>query len=170
MAKKFFSKILDAIGIEETSMEDEYDEYEEYDDFEGDEAEMAEEYEPEEEVLKYSNRKSKRNINNNKVVDLPSSAAMRMVVYQPNSYDDTQNIIDFLKARKPVVVNLEMLEIDVAQRVLDFISGAIYSLNGSIHKVSKGIFILAPMSVDITGNVGDAMGASNFYNLGRQPR
>ncbi len=119
-------------------------------------------------MLSYNNRKSRKS--NSKVVDLPPSSGMKMVVYQPTSYDDTQNIIDFLKARKPVIVNLEMLEIDVAQRVLDFISGAIYSLNGGIHKVSKGIFVLAPMNVDISGNVGEGLAASSFYNLGRQHR
>ena len=167
MAKKFFNKILDAIGIEEAD-EEEYD----YDDFETDEIDMADEYEDEDEdVLMYDNSNHKKNRKNSKVVDMPTapSNGMRMVVYQPTSYDDTQNIIDFLKARKPVVVNLEILEIDVAQRVLDFISGAIYSLNGSIHKVSKGIFILAPFGVDISGNIGDSMNSS-FYNLGRQSR
>lgn len=77
---------------------------------------------------------------------------VRMVVFQPQTYDDTQTIIDNLKAHKPVIVNLETLNPDIAQRVLDFIGGAIYALDGSVRKVSKGIFLLAPEGVDIAGN------------------
>jgi FtsZ-interacting cell division protein YlmF len=71
-----------------------------------------------------------------------SADSVRMVVFQPQTYEDTQTIIDNLKTRKPVIVNLENLNVDVAQRVLDFISGAIYALDGSVRKVSKGIFLL----------------------------
>ncbi|MGI6168945.1 MAG: cell division protein SepF [Christensenellales bacterium] len=155
MAKKFFNKILDVIGIEEASLQDEEMDYDEFDSIE-------EEY-IQEPVYTKSNRRGK-------VVDLPTGNGMKMVVYKPANYDDTQDIIDYLKARKPVVVNLETLEIDVAQRVLDFISGAVYSLNGSIHKVSKGIFVLAPTNVDISGNVADDLNVNTFYSLSKAQR
>lgn len=77
---------------------------------------------------------------------------MKMIVYHPISYEDTQNIIDNLKSRKPVIVNMEELEIDCAQRILDFMAGAIYALNGSIYKISRGIFVVAPTNYDIIGN------------------
>ena len=80
------------------------------------------------------------------------SSFVRMVVFQPQTYDDTQNIIDNLKSGKPVIINLETLNPDIAQRVLDFVGGAIYALDGNIRKVSKGIFLLAPSGVDIAGN------------------
>lgn len=156
MAKKFFNKILDVIGIEEAALEDEEMDYEEFDS-------MEEEEYIQEPVYTKSNRRGK-------VVDLPTGNGMKMVVYKPANYDDTQDVIDYLKARKPVVVNLETLEIDVAQRVLDFISGAVYSLNGSIHKVSKGIFVLAPTNVDISGNVADDLNVNAFYSLGKGQR
>jgi cell division inhibitor SepF len=156
LAKKFFNKILDVIGIEEAALEDEEMDYEEFDS-------MEEEEYIQEPVYTKSNRRGK-------VVDLPTGNGMKMVVYKPANYDDTQDVIDYLKARKPVVVNLETLEIDVAQRVLDFISGAVYSLNGSIHKVSKGIFVLAPTNVDISGNVADDLNVNAFYSLGKGQR
>ncbi|MDD3243901.1 MAG: cell division protein SepF [Eubacteriales bacterium] len=91
-----------------------------------------------------------------KVVGMPSSASagagIRVVVYQPQSYDDTQRIIDELKAHRAIIINLENLKIDVAQRVLDFISGAVYALDGSVRKISRGIFLVAPSNVDISGN------------------
>lgn len=94
-----------------------------------------------------------------RVSPMPSSnnsqnSFVRMVVFQPQTYEDTQTIIDNLKAKKPVIVNLETLNVDVAQRVLDFMSGAIYALDGNVRKVSKGIFLLAPEGVDIAGNFG----------------
>ena len=102
-----------------------------------------------------------------------SADAVRMVVFQPQTYEDTQTIIDNLKSRKPVIVNLESLNADVAQRVLDFISGAIYALDGSVRKVSKGIFLLAPNGVDISGNFTSALPGSvkgkNYFNLPRRP-
>ena len=102
-----------------------------------------------------------------------SADSVRMVVFQPQTYEDTQTIIDNLKTRKPVIVNLENLNVDVAQRVLDFISGAIYALDGSVRKVSKGIFLLAPKGVDISGNFTSALPGSikgkNYFNLPRRP-
>ena len=85
-------------------------------------------------------------------VPMPNVAAMKMIVYHPVSYEDAQNIIDNLKARKPVIVNMEELDVAAAQRILDFISGAIYALNGTIAKISRGIFVVAPTNYDVIGN------------------
>ena len=85
-------------------------------------------------------------------VPMPNVAAMKMIVYHPVSYEDAQNIIDNLKSRKPVIVNMEELDVAAAQRILDFISGAIYALNGTIAKISRGIFVVAPTNYDVIGN------------------
>ena len=85
-------------------------------------------------------------------VPMPNVAAMKMIVYHPVSYEDAQNIIDNLKARKPVIVNMEELDVAAAQRILDFISGAIYALSGTIAKISRGIFVVAPNNYDVIGN------------------
>ncbi len=90
-----------------------------------------------------------------------SSDAVRMVVLQPQSMEDTQTVIDNLRLGKPVIVNLENLQSEAAQRLLDFISGAIYALEGNIRKVSRGIFLLAPDGVDISGNIASSF-ASNI--------
>jgi len=89
-----------------------------------------------------------------------SSDAVRMVVLQPQSMEDTQTVIDNLRLGKPVIVNLENLSGDAAQRLLDFISGAIYALEGNVRKVSRGIFLLAPDGVDISGNVASSFAAN----------
>ena len=80
---------------------------------------------------------------------------------QPQSMEDTQTVIDNLRLGKPVIVNLENLQSEAAQRLLDFISGAIYALEGNIRKVSRGIFLLAPDGVDISGNIASSF-ASNI--------
>ena len=87
--------------------------------------------------------------------NLPVSGGMKMIVYHPVSYEDTQIIIDNLKSRKPVIVNMEELDMDCAQRILDFLSGAIYALNGTMCKVSRGIFVVAPNNYDVVGNEDD---------------
>jgi len=90
--------------------------------------------------------------------NLPISGGMKMIVYHPVSYEDTQSIIDNLKNRKPVIVNMEELEVDCAQRILDFLSGAVYALNGTMCKISRGIFVVAPNNYDVVGNGEDDYG------------
>ncbi|MDR1619526.1 MAG: cell division protein SepF [Clostridiales bacterium] len=135
----FFNKFLDYIGIEETEFEDEY-----LDDYYQDTPEAPDN------VVNFGAREKKRN--NSNVVNMPAAMQMKMIVYHPISYEDTQNIIDNLKSRKPVIVNMEELEIECAQRILDFMAGAVYALNGTIFKISCGIFVVAPTNYDIIGN------------------
>ncbi|MCL2862229.1 MAG: cell division protein SepF [Firmicutes bacterium] len=73
-----------------------------------------------------------------------------VVVYEPKNPDDVQNLIDYLKRREPAIVNLDNLEMDRAQRILDFISGAAYALSGSVHRVASNIFLISPEGVEIT--------------------
>ncbi|MBR0135547.1 MAG: cell division protein SepF [Clostridia bacterium] len=88
-----------------------------------------------------------------KVVDLPvSSARSKLIVYRPVSYEDTMSIIDNLKSRKPIILNMENIEIDVAQRILDFMSGACSAMGGDIRKVSAKIFAVVPADYEIVGN------------------
>ncbi len=88
-----------------------------------------------------------------KVVDLPvSSARSKLIVYRPVSYEDTMSIIDNLKSRKPIILNMENIEIEVAQRILDFMSGACSAMGGDIRKISAKIFAVVPADYEIVGN------------------
>jgi cell division inhibitor SepF len=82
-------------------------------------------------------------------------ASMKMIVYHPVCYDDAQTIVDNLKNRRPVIVNMEELDGNTAQRVLDFLLGAIYATNGTANKVSRGIFLFAPHDVAVEDTVED---------------
>lgn len=88
------------------------------------------------------------------LVGLPSAAKpMRMAVSKPTKFEQVQVIADYLKNRNPVVVNVEAMELDMARRVIDFLSGTVYALNGSMQKVSPGIFLLLPHNVEVTGDL-----------------
>ena len=80
---------------------------------------------------------------------------MKVILIEPTSYDDVQDICDNLKNKKPIIINFENLDKDIARRMVDFVSGAVYALDGTIQKVSNGIVIAAPPNVDILGSIGD---------------
>jgi len=147
-----YNKFLDFIGIAESEeIEDERDEY--YDNRRG----------KEDSVVSFGGRSggsarerfSGRTPASASGSNLPISGAMKMIVYHPVSYEDTQAIIDNLKNRKPVIVNMEELELETAMRILDFLSGAVYALNGTMCKISRSIFVVAPNNYDVVGNGED---------------
>ena len=92
-----------------------------------------------------------------KVVNIHTTAQLKVVVMQPQTYDDAAEIVDHLKSKKPVIVNLEKLEKEIARKVVDFLSGAVYALDGNIQKVSNGIFLIAPYNVGIMGDFKDEL-------------
>lgn len=91
-----------------------------------------------------------------RVVPLRSVSAARsnleVSIMKPTRFDDSQDICDMLVSERATVVNLEGLDLALAQRIMDFISGAVYSLNGKIHQISNLVFIISPESVDISGD------------------
>ena len=87
---------------------------------------------------------------------------MKMIIFRPTSYDETQSVIDSLKARKPIIVNLDEIDVAVAQRILDFISGAVYALGGDIKKAARNIFVVAPSNVQVTSNMTNERSTMDF--------
>lgn len=79
-----------------------------------------------------------------------ASDIMKMIVVEPQGFDECPKLVDSLKAKKPIVINLENLETDVARKIFDFLSGATYALNGNVQKIANNIFVFAPSNVDIT--------------------
>lgn len=80
-----------------------------------------------------------------------NASDMIITVHEPLSYDESPNIVDDLREHKAVVLNFEQLDIDVKREIFDFVSGALYALDGKIQKVNKDIFVLAPNNVEIDG-------------------
>lgn len=89
---------------------------------------------------------------NSQVVSIHTNVQMQVCIIKPEKYEDAQEICDHVKARKPVVVNLEKIEYPTAQRIMDFLSGTCYSLDGTIQRVANNIFIIAPENVDVSGD------------------
>ena len=82
-----------------------------------------------------------------------TSTGLKLVVTEPTGFEESPKLVDSLKARKPVIINLENLETDVARKIFDFLSGATYALNGNVQKVANNIFIFAPENVDVAYNM-----------------
>jgi len=89
-----------------------------------------------------------------------SGKNMEVFVIKPSNMEDTREIADTLLANCTVVLNLEGLDVEMAQRVIDFSSGACYSIDGSLQKVSNYIFILTPANVGISGDITDILGST----------
>ena len=87
-----------------------------------------------------------------KVVPMNNRSMMEVNIIKPTTFADSQNICNMLLSGRPVVVNLEGFDPDDAQRIMDFISGCIYSIKGQYHQISKYIFIFTPENVDISGD------------------
>jgi len=82
---------------------------------------------------------------------------IRLILCEPRHYSDAQDIADNLRHRRPVVVNLHRVEKDQAKRIIDFLSGTVYALNGDIQKVGDTIFVCTPDHVDIQGTISSVL-------------
>jgi len=83
------------------------------------------------------------------VVSIAQPKAMRVVVVEPATFDEVQAIALNLRSRRPVIVNLERTDREVARRIVDFLSGATYALGGAMQRVGGAIFLFAPHNVDV---------------------
>ncbi len=142
MSGALMNKVWDLFGMDSA-------EPEEYDD------ENVYEYEDEEEEVEDKKLFGRKNREKEKVVSMPQaqSNAIKMVISQPTTFEQSDEICSFLKEKKSVIVNLEYVNKDVARRIVDFISGGVYALDGYIQKVSNSIFLVAPSNYEITNEM-----------------
>ena len=139
MAVAIVNKFLDALGLsndneQETENEDIYNIEEEKDTEEVEERGI------------FGNKKGK-------ITSMPQIQAVKMVITQPTSFDQSEEICNYLKEKKSIIVNLEYVNKDVARRIIDFLSGAVHALNGHIQTVSNSIFLIAPVNYDIESDL-----------------
>lgn len=87
-------------------------------------------------------------------------AGMEVCVIKPNSVEEAREITETLLANRTVVLNLEGLDVDIAQRIIDFTSGSCFAISGNLQKISHYIFIITPASVDISGDFQDLIAGS----------
>ncbi len=137
-------KIFDFFGGDSAEPEEFEDENIYEDDYEVEEVEEGRKF--------FGRRNSK---DKDKIVQMPQAQtnAIKMVISQPTTFEQSDEICSFLKEKKSVIVNLEYVNKDVARRIVDFISGGVYSLDGYIQKVSNAIFLVAPSNYEITNEM-----------------
>ncbi len=135
----FVESVKDMFGF--GGYDDEYYDDEYYDDEE-------EEYEEKSHSSMFGNRK------NSKVVPInPQSSQARIVVLKPKCFNNSTAVADELRKRRPVIVDVGALDPDEARRVVDFISGTVYGIDGKMQKITSGIFVATPSQIDIMGEV-----------------
>lgn len=138
MSGAIMNKVWDFLGMDNVAEEEEIeDRVFDYD------------YEEEEEEQEERRLFGKRN----KVVNMPQSQQIKMVISQPTTFEQSEEICNYLKERKSVIVNLEYVNKDVARRIVDFISGAVHALDGHIQKISNSIFLIAPTNYEIANEM-----------------
>ena len=96
------------------------------------------------------------------------STGMQVCVIKPTSIEEEIEITETLLEGRTVVINMEGLNVEVAQRIIDFTSGATYAMNGNLQKISNYIFLATPSGVDISGDIQsimDSFGSNNTYTF-----
>lgn len=159
-------KLMDSMRLNDTEDDDDY-----YldDDYEGENDKPAkrtlfskkneENYYEEEEEYEQKPRFLSRSP---KVVPMKQSRTMEVSMVKPTSIEDAKEICDYMLAGKAVVLNMEGIHTEVAQRIIDFTSGATYSMNGNLQKISNYIFIATPESVELSGDFQDLLNSGGL--------
>ncbi len=87
-----------------------------------------------------------------------SEAGMEVCIIKPTSVNDAREVTDTLLANSTVVLNLEGLDVEIAQRIIDFTSGSCYAVHGNVMKISHYIFVITPANVDVSGDISTHAG------------
>ena len=98
-----------------------------------------------------------------KVVNIHTTAQLQVVLVKPDRFDNVSEIAEHLRDKRAVVLNLESTNKDVARRLVDFLSGCAYALDGKIKKVAISTYIITPYNVDIMGDLIDELENNGLY-------
>ena len=158
MSAAIINKFKDMMGfgsqdddeeIEEVEQDEENVDYDEEDTSTYTARQRRASYKEADDISSYSGRSAQT-----KVIPMNNGASgSRMVITQPTCYDDVQEVGEYLKAKKSVIINLENVGKDDARRILDFLSGATFMIEGTIQKVSNLIYLMAPRTVEIQNDL-----------------
>lgn len=144
-------------GEDEYDDDAEYEEYEDVVDYKEEKKEMS--------IPAASSRATRSTAiskYDSKIVNIHTNVQMQVVISYPQTVDDAGPVCDYIKSNKTVVVNLENTKHEIAQRVVDFLGGVAYALDGDIQCVSNKIFIVAPKNVDISGHFKEELKANGL--------
>lgn len=171
----FFDKVLNAMKLGEEEDDDYEDEdYEESEEsagggsFFGKRSRNKETDEEAEDEDTHVDRKVTSGRSGAKITPIRSrkgSDELAVCVFKPTSFEDAKEIGETLLARQTVIINMEGVDVGLAQRIIDFASGATYALNGNLQKISNFIFIVTPSNVSISGDLQDIVNAFDFSGI-----
>lgn len=148
-----FDKMKDFLGFS-----DEYDEIEEID--EEDSAQM----EDISNRFDYTNAPLSSTKQNSKVLSIHSSQSTKIVIIKPTNYNEAVEICDNLKNRKVCLINMSNIESSIAQRLLDFIAGASYALDGVLEQVNTGVYVLSPSNIEVSNELKTELKSKGILN------
>jgi cell division inhibitor SepF len=94
-----------------------------------------------------------------------TASGMEVCVIKPTSFEESREITETLLANRTVVLNVEGLDVDIAQRIIDFASGSCFAISGNLQKISNYIFIITPESVDISGDFQSIMDSFDLSGI-----
>lgn len=144
------NKVMENIGL----VDGEEDENEVIDDTEVDNYDNEEEEDNE-----------KMNKKNNKIVSIKTNSQARVLLKKPQEIQDVMDVIDSVKSRRIVIMNIVGVESMLAQRMVDCVVGACYALNSSFQEIDKCIYIVAPDNVEVSSEFKQEVNNENFFSL-----
>ena len=154
------NKLLDVLNLSNDDYDDDYDDgYGDEDDYDESKStrkrlfsgktETDNDNELDEKPLKQTKAVMRQK---NKVIQMKNNRGLEVCVIRPTSIEDAREITDTLLSGKAVVLNLEGIHVEVAQRIIDFSAGSSYSIGGNLQKITNYIFIITPPNVDVSGD------------------
>lgn len=143
--KKFRDKLIRAFGLEDIDDDDYEDEFDES-------------YYPEEEAISQTETITQTVVSQPQPVQEESPDVL---VLDPTKFDEAPGIVNKLKQNKTIVVNLKQTDYDEGRKIFDFLTGAVYALEGSINRIAESVFILAPKLIKVSTKMGNDTSTQN---------
>ena len=128
-----------------------------------DEDEEFEDFEEPPRKDSFEDRRPKTEDRRGKVVNIHATTQLKVVLVKPERFENASEIADHLKDKRTVVLNLESTNKDIARRLIDFLSGVTYGVEGKIKKVAANTYLITPYSVDIEGDLIDELENNGLY-------
>ena len=150
----FLDKIKNMVNVDEDGY---------YPDDDVDTGAFLGDYEETEERPVRQPRRTPRSADQEKVVNIHTTAQLQVVLSKPEKFDEALGIADNLNEKRTVVLNLESVSKDVARRLIDFLTGVAYANNGQIKRVANSTFIITPYNVDVMGDLIDELENNGMF-------
>lgn len=114
-------------------------------------------------AINFDDYDSRPSIKSSKMMSIPATTHLQVIVVKPEKYSDAAAIADHFKNKKTVVLNLDNTNKDVANRLIDFLGGVAYAADGDLKRIANTTYIIVPVNVDISGDMIEELGSNNDF-------